>query len=59
MKKLFSVYDSKTSKHEPEYFEDKVEAKKFRNELNEKAKAKARYVINRGEDHLMGASTSR
>lgn len=59
MKKLFRVYDSKTRKHESERFEDKIEAKKFRDDLNEKAKAKARFVINRGEDHLMGASTSR
>lgn len=59
MKKLFRVYDSKTRKHESERFEDKSEAKKFRNDLNEKAKSKTRFMINRGEDHLMGASTSR
>jgi hypothetical protein len=59
MQRLFRVYDSKTRKFETENFENKMDAKKLRDELNEKGKTTARFTVSRGEDHLMGTSRNK
>lgn len=56
MQRLFRILDTKTQKFEQDRFENKMDAKKLRNDLNEKVKSENRYVVNRGEDHLYGVS---
>ena len=36
-----------------------MDAKKLRDELNEKGKTTARFTVSRGEDHLMGTSRNK
>ena len=56
MQRLFRILDTKTQKFEQDRFENKMDAKKLRNDLNEKAKSENRYVVNTREDHLYGVS---
>lgn len=50
MKRLFKVVDTLMVNFKSDYFENKQDAKKLRNELNEKAQIKS-YRIARGPDH--------
>ena len=56
MQRLFRILDTKTQKFEQDRFENKMEAKKHRNDLNGKAKSESRFIINRAEDHIYGVS---
>ena len=52
---LFTVVDTKTNRVVKKGFgkEQKPEAKKTRDELNEKKGSKGRYVVSRGPDHVL------
>ena len=43
MQRLFRILDTKTQKFEQDRFENKMDAKKLRNDLNEKVKSENRY----------------
>jgi len=59
-KNIYQVIDTKTRKVVGMGFKNREDAKKVRNELNDKAKSmvvndsKPRYVVSRGSDHPLG-----